>query len=411
MKKPIYFLAAALLAAEARAQDWTQFRGPNTTGISKAKGLPVKWSPADYRWRVKLPGDGDGQPVFWGDKIFVLGQQSQGQERHLVCLQREDGKELWVKKYPLNTYKLGRSRTWSLSTPAVDKDRVYACLVDPQQFLVKAWDHAGKELWSVNLGPFKSQHGHGASPIVYEDKLIVPNDQDGPSFVIALDVKTGKAVWKCPRRPEEQGTAYATPYVHMTNGGKPELLLTSQAHGISSIDPKTGALNWEAKVFDKRAVSCAVVCGSLVFGTCGSGGGGMYLAAVKLGGRGDVTTSHQVYTLKDKDTAPYVPTPIALGDRLFMISDSGFASCVEASTGKIVWRERVGGGYFASPILADGKLYCSSKEGEVAVWEAADQFKLLAKNPIGEGSHTSPCVDGDRLYFKTFNHLVCVGGK
>src|SRR5262245_41708516 len=140
MKTILALFAAALLTAEASAQDWTQFRGPNTTGISKAKGLPVKWSTSDFRWNVKLPGDGDSQSVFWGDKIFVLGQQNQGQERHICCLQKEDGKELWVKKYPMAGYKLGKSRSWSMSTPVVDKDRVFATFVEPEQFLVKAWD-------------------------------------------------------------------------------------------------------------------------------------------------------------------------------------------------------------------------------------------------------------------------------
>jgi len=402
-------LTAAILAGSVHAQDWTQFRGPNGTGISKAKGIPVKWSESDYRWRVKLPGDGDGQPVIWGDKLFVLGQQGEGRERMIVCLRKEDGKELWVKKYPLATYPKNKSRTWALSTPVVDKDRVIASFVDPGHFLVKAWDHAGKELWTVDLGPFKCQHGHGASPILYEDKVIVPNDQDGPSFITALDVKSGKTVWRTPRRPEDQGTAYCTPYLLQRDGMKPELLLTSQSHGISSLDPKTGAPNWEAKVFDKRAVSSPVVWGNLVFGTCGAGGGGMYLSAVKLGGRGDVTSSHQAYTVRT--AMPYVPTPLVVGDRLFMISDNGVASCVEAATGRVVWSERIGGGFYASPVVVDGKIYAASREGECAVWEAADSFKLVAKSPVGEGSHSTPCVDGDRIYFKTFNHIVCVGAK
>jgi outer membrane protein assembly factor BamB len=299
--------------------------------------------------------------------------------------------------------------SFASSTPAVDKDRVYATFADTEKFLVKAWDHAGKELWTVNLGPFKSQHGLGASPIVFEEKLIVTNDEDGDSFIVALDIKTGKMVWKCARRGVEQNTAYGTPTILERKGQPTQILTTSFAHGISSLDAKTGAMLWEAKVFDKRAVSSPVVAGDLVVGSCGSGGGGNFVAAVRLGGKGDVTQSNLAYTVKT--SAPYVPTPLVQGDRIFWISDDGVASCVEASTGRVIWKERIGGTYYGSPVLIDGKVYCVSTKGEVTVFAAEDEFKLLGRSPLGEGSHSTPCVDGDRLYLKTFTHLVCLGGK
>ncbi len=399
---------AAILAAPAAAQDWTRFRGPNGTGISAATGVPVAWTEKDFRWRVAIPGKGDAQPVIWGDRIFLASATNEGRERLLLCLNKEDGRELWSKKYPIAAYLKGKNPSFSSSTPVVDKDRLVASFVDHEKYLVKAWDHTGRELWSVNLGSYRAQHGHAASPILFEDKVIVANDQDGPSFVTALDARTGKQAWRCARRPQEQGAAYSTPCILQRDGRKPELLLTSESHGISSIDPRTGALNWEAKVFDKRAVSSPVVWGDFVLGTCGSGGGGMYLAAVRLGGKGDVTGTHQVYTIRS--AAPYVPTPLVVGDRVFLISDDGVASCFDPASGKVLWTERVGGGFFASPVCVDGKIYASSRQGECLVYEAADQFKLLAKNPIVEGSNTPPCVDGGRLYIKTFTHLVCVGG-
>jgi outer membrane protein assembly factor BamB len=410
-------LVLLVLAAEAGAQEWTRFRGPNGTGISTAKGVPVKWSEQDFAWRVPIAGRSDGQPVFWGDKVFLSSSQDEGRERLMICLSKADGKELWVKKFPLapRGKKEGNNPTFAASTPAVDKDRVVALFADPQQFLVKAWDHSGKELWTVNLGPYVAPHGMGTSPIFYEDKVIVPNDQDGPSFVVALDAKSGKTVWKTPRRPGPPAgaggsTAYGTPCVLQREGASAELLFMARSHGLYSLDAKTGAPRWEAAVFNLRCVASPVVVGDLVIGSCGQGGGaGNMLAAVKLGGKGDVTSSHQAYTITK--ATPYVPTPIALGDRLYIISDAGIASCVEAPTGRVLWSERVTGDVFASPIMVDGKIYCGSKTGECAVWEAADQFKVVSKNPLGEGTHTPACVDGNRLYFKTFTHLVCVGGK
>jgi outer membrane protein assembly factor BamB len=408
-----FLISLALAGADAAAQDWTRFRGPNGTGVSDSKQIPVTWTEKDFRWRVKLPGESHSTPVAFGDHLFL--ETAVGLERMLLCLQKSDGKEVWSKKYPMATNPKHKLNSFASSTPAVDAERVYASFADAEKFLVKAWDHSGKELWTENLGPFKAQHGLGASPVVHDGKLIVTNDQDGESFVVALDVKTGKQVWKCPRRNTDQSTAYGTPTILERKGLPTQILTTSAVHGISGIDAKTGAMLWEAKVFDKRAVSSPVVVGDLVFGSCGSGGGGNYVAAVRLGGKGDVTTSHLAYTVKA--SAPYVPTPVASGDRLYWVSDDGVASCVEASTGRIVWKERVSEKptdkypWYGSPVIVNGKIYATSSRGEVVVVAAADEFKLLARNPLGESSHSTPCIDGDRIYFKTFTHLVCLGGK
>jgi outer membrane protein assembly factor BamB len=152
-----------------------------------------------------------------------------------------------------------------------------------------------------------------------------------------------------------------------------------------------------------------VIAGNLVLGTCGSGGGGIYLSAVKLGGTGDVTSTHQAW--KVTQSAPYVPTPVAAGGRVYWVSDDGVANCVKAESGESVWRERVSDKepFYASPVLADGKLYLTSATGMVYVVGASDAYQLIGKSPLGEGSHSTPCIDGGRLYFKTFTHLVCVG--
>jgi outer membrane protein assembly factor BamB len=348
-------IVLALAASTASAQEWTRFRGPNGTGVSADKGVPASWSETDVLWRVDLPGQGHAQPVIWGDRIFITSAKEDGKERSLHAVSKADGKLLWSKAWPMMSHGKHKLNSFASSSPTVDKDRVYVAVVSAEQFLVKALDHAGKELWSVNLGPFKSQHGHGASPILYEDKLIVTNDQDGESFVVALDAKTGKTAWKAERKNEDQGAAYGTPTLYQRSGGPAELLLTSKAQGISSLDPKTGKPNWEAKVFDKRAVSSPVVAGDLAFGSCGSGGGGNYVAAVKLGGRGDVTSSHKAYEIRQG--APYVPTMVAQGDRLYLTADNGVASCVEASTGRVVWSQRIADAFYGSPILVDGRVY------------------------------------------------------
>jgi outer membrane protein assembly factor BamB len=404
-------LAAVLPTTQTVAQEWTRFRGPNGTGISEAKGIPVTWTEQDFRWRVEIPGQSHSQPVIWGNKLFVTTAVDSESTRALLCLDKGNGKELWRKVYPLPAHRPGnRNASSANGSPVVDGERVIACFVSRDHFWVRALDHAGNELWSRDLGTFKSQHGHGASPIIHENTVIVTNDQDGESFVIALNLENGEPVWKTPRRPAPRSTAYGTPILHTKPGAGPELLFSSQSHGISSLDPKTGAMNWEAPVYRIRMVASPVVAGNLVIGSCGQGGGaGNYLSAVKLGGVGNVSETHVAYTLR-KGT-PYVPTPLYLDGRLYLISDAGIATALEAATGREIWSERLRAEFFGSPVLIDGKIYCPSTRGEMIVLATGDRFDLLARNPIGEGTHSTPCVDGGRIYVKTFTHLVCVGAK
>jgi len=399
-------ITACLPAPPASAQEWTRFRGPNGTGISPARGIPVSWTEQDFRWRVPLPGKGHSQPVLWGDRLFLTSALDEGRERLLICLGAEDGRERWTARVPLETHPKHKFNGFASGSPAVDKEVVCAAWATPTKYLVKAWSHEGKELWSRDLGPFDSEHGHGSSPVLHEGRLVVPNDQIQNGFLVALDARTGEIAWKCPRRGCPKAS-FGTPCVLETPGAPPQILTTSMAHGISGVDARTGTLLWEARVFDRRTVSSPVVAGDLAIGTCGEGGTGS-LFAVRLGGKGDVTATHLVYRI-DK-AAPYVPTPLAAGGRLYLMSDKGIASAVEASTGRVLWTGRAGGNFFGSYVLVENRLYILSWEGECVVLEAGDRFHILARNPLGEGSYCTPCVAGGRLYLRTFTHLICIGG-
>jgi outer membrane protein assembly factor BamB len=403
--------ATASLVITAGAQEWTRFRGPNGTGISVTQGVPAVWTEKEFAWRVPIAGQSHSQPVIWGDRMFLLTATDFGQERALVCVRKTDGQPLWTKSYPLPMPRLGNKNTgYANTSPVVDAERVVACFVSNDHFWVRAFDHAGRELWSRDLGTFVAQHGHGASPMIYGGHVIVTNDQDGVSSVVALDLKTGAVAWNSPRgagRNANIATAYCTPITHTRADGSVELLLTSQSHGVSSLDPQTGALNWEAPVFTKRMVASAVVAGDLVIGSCGQGGGaGNYLAAIKLGGSGDVSKTHVAYQLTK--ATPYVPTPLYLDGRLYLISDAGIATALDAATGRELWTARLRAEFFSSPVLIGGKIYCASTKGEMIVLATGDTFQELGRSPLGEGTHSTPCVDGGRLYVKTFTHLVCI---
>jgi outer membrane protein assembly factor BamB len=187
------------------------------------------------------------------------------------------------------------------------------------------------------------------------------------------------------------------------------MLFNSWAHGITSIDPKTGKTNWEAAgVFKLRTVSSPVVAGGLVFGSCGSGGGGNYVVAVRPG-NAQGRAAELAY--KVTASAPYVPTSVAKGDLLFLWSDKGIATCIKAATGDKVWQKRVGGDFFGSPVRVGDRLYAISLDGEVVVLAASENYDLLGRNPLGETSRATPAVAGGAMYLRTLSHLFSIGGK
>lgn len=406
-----FFLLPALLALSASAREWTRFRGPNGTGIVDGSGIPVKWTADDFAWRVALPGTGHSQPVIWGDRIFLTTARDNGRERLFVCLDKRDGRQVWTKSYELPMPRLtNRNTSYANGSAVVDAERVIATFVSTEHFWVRAFAHDGRPLWERDLGTFTSQHGHGASPMIYERTVIVTNDQDATSSVVALDLVTGRTVWETKRRAADNGTAYSTPCVHTRPDGTDELLLTSKSHGISSLDPLTGRSNWEAPVYKLRMAASPVVAGSVVIGSCGqAGGAGNQLTAVRLGGEGDVGATHVAYVIRK--ATPYVTTPLYRDGILYWVSDGGVATALEAETGRELWSERLRAEFFGSPVMIDRRIYAPTVKGEMVVLATGGKFEELARNPIGEGSHTTPCVDGGRLYVRTFNHLLCIAPK
>jgi outer membrane protein assembly factor BamB len=408
-------LSLALLPHTA-AQEWARFRGPNGTGLSDATTVPTTWTEKDYNWVAELPGEGHSSPVIWGGKIFLTSANEETAERYVLCINAADGETVWKKDYPSEKHHKHLHNTFASATPAVDEDHVYVTWSSPQQYTLLALDHNGREVWNRDLGPFVSQHSCGTSPIVYEDLVVLGNEQDGEmegntpgkSFLIAVDRKTGQTRWQVERSSDV--VAYSTPCVYQPEGGKPQLIFNSKAHGISSIDPATGKINWEVGgLLDKRSCSSSLLADGLFIASCGSGGGGNYLVAVHPGDTGKSDAGQLAYRV-DK-SAPYVPTPIAKGKHLFMWSDKGVATCLKAATGEILWQERVGGNFFGSPICVGDRLYNISVDGVVVVIAASENYNMLAQNPLGEKSHSTPAAANGTLYLRTVSHLYSLGGK
>lgn len=401
------------LSGFSQAQEWTRFRGPNGTGESEAT-IPATWTVDDYNWRIALPGRANSSPVLWGSRLFVMSADPETATRYVLCIDAETGKELWKRDYPSTPHHLHTMSSYASCTPAVDADRVYVAWSTPASVTFMALTHTGEVAWKNDLGPWLSQHGFGTSPMIFEDLVILSNSQepkDGPkaaeevpkSYVMAFDRQTGEERWRTLRKTDN--VAYSVPAVFRPKEGAPQLVNLSTGSGMYALDPHTGEELWSTAVFDKRTVSSPVVKGDLIFGSTGSGGGGNYMAAVR-------STGKQAEVAFKVDTqAPYVPTVVARDDLLFLLGDAGIASCVDLQSGKVHWRKRIGGTYSGSPVRAADKFYCVSTDGEVVVLAAKTEFAELGRVSLGEGSRSTPAIAGGKMYFRTYSHLMSIGGK
>ncbi len=393
-----------ILFTSARAQEWTRFRGPNGAGVSEASTIPTTWSLADFNWRADLRGVGHSAPVFWGDRIFVTSADEATATRHVLCLAAGDGRILWQRDYPSQVHEKHARNSFASCTPAVDAERVYVSWSTPAKLTLLALDHDGQDAWQRDLGPFASNHSSGASLVVYEDMVILNNEQDGPSFLLAVDAASGHDRWRTPRTPNM--VSYSTPCVYQGADGQPQLIFNSTAHGITGQDPLTGRTLWEYSCFKLRTCSSPVVFGDVILGSCGSGQGGNYVVGVRP--PADGRPAEEVFRLPGK--VPYVPTPVTHGELAFLWEDKGVVTCITPA-GDIVWRERVDGNFSGSPIRVGNYLYCLAEDGDCFVLEAGPKFNLIARNPTGEPSRSTPAVAHGTLYLRTDTHLVSVGGR
>jgi len=401
-------VAGLLLPSAARAQEWTRFRGPNGSGISNARTVPVSFTEQDFNWKVELPGFAHSSPVMWGDRIFVTSADEESARRHVFCLNVADGAPVWRKSYPFRSDADHDQASSASATPTVDADRVYVCWTTAAAVEIVALTHAGEEVWSRDLGPFQAAHGSGASPMVDDGVVyfMYANDVGGPdSYYIALDAKTGETVWKLPRRSGQ--ACYATPMIRTAANGAREVIFSHHLHGITAVHPQTGAVLWElSDLWPERTVGSPIEVGGLILGTAGAGGRPNHAVAVRppAGGRAASVA------FKVARGQPFVPTPIAHNGLIFLWGDSGIVTCVRAATGELVYQERTDANYHGSPICIDGKLYAMNDRGEVVVIPASERFEILARNPTGEGSSATPAVHRGVLYLRTRTHLISVGG-
>jgi outer membrane protein assembly factor BamB len=399
----------------ASADNWPRFRGANGQGISEAKTIPVKWSPQEYNWKIELPGGGHSSPVVWDDKVFVTCADEQARKGILLCIRASDGRELWRKECGLDKVPMNTLNNYASATPALDDERIYLFWPGVEQTLLVALTHDGREAWTTKLPGNRTQHGMGSSPIVVGENVIVTREQDQKtggtiaSVWLAVDRKSGKVQWRY-EHPKSANASYSTPCIYRDKQGRDELVFTSNTHGLAGLDAVSGTLLWQTPtVLPARVVSSPFLAGDLVLGTCGEGGRGVRLSAVRppAASSSDVK---EVYGLQS-NVVPYVPTSVVHDEFFFGFHDGGMVSCFRIATGEVLWSQKPASRYFGSPVCVDGKLYCITVDGDVVVLRAGPKYELLGVNPLGEKSHATPAVANGRMFLRTFSHLISIGGR
>ncbi|MCI0683481.1 MAG: PQQ-binding-like beta-propeller repeat protein [Gemmataceae bacterium] len=407
------FLSACLFASAhtAFAENWPEFRGPSGQGHYTGKKLPIVWSTTEnVVWKTKIPGAGWSSPIIWKGRVYLTSaipiKDSKDLSLSALCLDAGDGKILWqteaIRQDAAKPARVHPKNSHASPTPITDGQRLYvhfghqgtACL-----------DLAGKVLWRTTEHRYAPVHGAGGTPILVDDRLIFSADGGDTQHVIALNTATGKTIWKTKRNSEAfKKFSFSTPLLITVNNQKQIVSPGSDAVVAYDLDGKE---LWRAKYDGYSVIPRPVFGHGMVFFSTGYDSPSVM--AVRVNGKGDVTENHVAWTLAKG--APHAPSPLLVGDELYIVSDSGIASCLDARTGAVHWQERVTGNFSASPTHADGKLYLQSEDGVTTVLKAGKTFERLAENELKERTFASHAVADGAIYLRTETQLYRIQAK
>lgn len=429
------FAALSFLAGKASAGNWPQWRGPDGSGISTEKNLPSEWSPTkNIKWKTPIDGRAHSSPIVWGNRVFLttaiegaevpgakavqhkidgkdfVHPDSLGANRKqtfkVICLDRDSGKILWQETAWEGTPFDDRHRksSYAASTPATDGKMVYAFFGAEGLY---AYDFKGKLAWKAQVGNMGNLGmGTGTSPILFNNVVIVQADEENgeASFIVAFDKKTGKEVWKTPRKVQ---ISWSTPLLVRT-GSRAELI-ASGTESIVSYDPATGKELWRHKGVESNAIPSPVANNDMVYLVAGYPA--KIALAIRLGQTGDLTGTPNVPWKYEKGTA-YVPSPILYGDYLYLTTDRGILTCIDAKTGEVKYeggRIPVPATFTASPVAFDGKILMTSEDGDTFFVKSGPKHEVIGTNSIGEAVYASPAIADGSIYIRGEKNLYRIG--
>ncbi len=397
----VVFTCVSGLGAES---NWPHWRGPSWDGHTSETELPVHWDAKAVVWKTPLKGRGQSSPVVWGERIFLTTALENGKQRVVFCLERKSGKLLWEhvawtgapeKVHPMND--------WATATCATDGEHVVA-------FFGRGGLHCyrvdGKPLWSRDLGTFEGPWGTSASPVIVGGLVIQNCDAEKEAYLVGIDVRSGKTVWRTPRDVPEKG-GWSTPML-VKAGSRDEIVLNG-AKVVTAYDPATGEVLWSCKSFNGRGEPTATPGAGLVFMINGLAGD---IYAIRPGGTGDVTKSQMAWHTPRKGGRDQ-PSPILVGKCLIVADMKGLATGYDPATGKVLWQERLDGTFSSSPIAAGGRAYFQNDNGVTYVLDPTTPTKVLARNTLGSASdelfRASLTPSAGQLLVRSQTNLYCIG--
>lgn len=400
----------------AYADNWPQWRGPEMNGVSAEKNLPLTWTTEEnIIWKVALPGLSGSTPIIWRERIFL--NVAEGSDLYLWCVDRKAGTLAWKKLLGSGNVKM-RKQNMSSPSPVTDGKNVY---VMTGTGVLKAFDFSGKELWARDLqreyGAFGLQWGYASSPLLADNALYIQvlhgMKTDDPSYVMRVDKTSGKTVWKVDRPTDaitESPDSYTTPA--LLRYGKTAELVVTGGDCVTGHDLATGKELWRANGLNPdnnpsyRIVASPVIFNEIIYAPTRV----RPLLALKAGGRGDITTSHLLWSTLN---GPDVPTPLTDGQYFYVVNDRGIMWCLDAKTGAEIYAQQrlKPGSYSGSPVLADGKIYVTNEDGLTSVVRAGPKFEVLAENSLNDYCLSSPAISDGQIFIRTSQHLYCIGKK
>jgi outer membrane protein assembly factor BamB len=397
----------AFTALAVRAEDWPQFRGPAGQGHSSERGLPLEWSESrNVMWKVPVAGLGWSSPAVAGGRVWLTAAMEKQFPISLraIALDVATGREVLnvevftVEPNPL----LNPKNSYASPTPVIEGDRVYLHF---GPYGTAALTASGQILWKVRL-PHNPEHGNGGSPVLYEDLLIINCDGIDEAYIVALDKKTGQIRWKTPRR-QPSGHAYSTPLLIRT--GNQDQVISVGAFRVAAYEPQTGKEIWRVEYTEGYSNVPRPVYGhGLVYITTGLQHPS--LLAIRPEGKGDVTGTQVAWKLER--AVPVTPSPLLVGDELYIVSDLGIATCLDARTGQSHWQERLGGNFSASPVFADGRIYFMNELGVTTVIAPGKDFHRLATNSLEDAwTLGSMAVSGGTIFIRSADYLYRIGAR
>ena len=414
MKSLISFLVIFSTQVLYSNENWPEYRGPTADGHSDSTGLPLTWSETqNVKWKTAIHGRAWSSPVVWGKQVWFTTATPKGHDLSAICINRNSGKILKDLKlfhiekpqyaHPVNTY--------GSPSPVIEEGRVYVSFGSPGTACIDT--KTFEVIWKREDLKCNHFRGAGSSPVIHGDLLILTMDGSDFQYVIALNKKSGKTVWKQDRstayndlvngKPRANGDfrkGYSTPYIVKFNGRVQ--MISPGAKAAWSYDPADGSELWQVRYRNHSNASRTLFGQGLLF--INTGYSKATLLAVRPDGKGDVTKSHVAWKLIQG--VPNKPSPLLIGEHLYMVSDrGGIVSCVEAKTGKVLWQNRAGGSYSASMVYADGRIYLFSEQGKTTVITPGNSYKVLATNQLEGGFMASPAVAGRAFFLRTKSHL------